>query len=409
MRASFNTRCQTEFIHFFLDLSERLVYGRSRSTGLGEPAIIFSWKTVFYVSERRSYVVNGMSLRSSTVRERRSPMGQMRFPAKRSGREPSPRLRRPEAASKRDERASGSPLEVVDVVRHGLGRGSRLDLTILSAGRRVRLTGLCAKHVLSYRRIEEAAMEQGLVLPWLRPANRVWRRFLAPAMEQARTEPWLEGEAIEEAIQAEIGALLEDLERGESASDLMEGKAVEQEEHMLVSPTALVGWVRKRLVDDVLPRATIAEAAAAHLGMRQVRPRFADGRPHAWAFPLPLSSVRESREAEALSVDERSPSKPVELGEAPRDLYEVTERGELEPPLGPVQDPRSQSGISFVHGGIGAGSSGPLKMKFDAGSGPPAAVPRGISARDDEMRVGSSGPAQNGFRLRVALDNGTKP
>ncbi|MGH9323406.1 MAG: hypothetical protein ACRD3V_26425, partial [Vicinamibacteria bacterium] len=132
----------------------------------------------------------------------------------------------------------------------------------------------------------------------------VWREVLATAMEGARVEPWLEGEEIAGAIAAEIRALLESGPRGGGASGLMEGKVVERGDHLLVNPRALVRVVRSRLVDDVLPQATIAEAAAAHLGMRQLRPRFVDVRPRAWAFPLPLAAIREN--GETLESTERS-------------------------------------------------------------------------------------------------------
>jgi hypothetical protein len=121
----------------------------------------------------------------------------------------------------------------------------------------------------------------------------------------------VEGEGAVEAIATRSGAA-RGLQRGDSASDLLEGKVVKQGGYLLVSPGALVRSVRRRLVDDVLPQATIAEAAAAHLGMRESRPRFADARPRAWAFPLPLAGAREHCEAWALRLDEGACSKPGE-------------------------------------------------------------------------------------------------
>jgi hypothetical protein len=251
----------------------------------------------------------------------------MESPAKLSGRETSHIADARQSGPKAERQLPVSALEVTDVVRYGMGRGSRIDLTIVSAGHRVRLTGLPAKHVLSYSRIEKTAIEEGLVLPYHRSANRAWRKVLSRAMEHARVEPWLEGEEIAEAIATEIRALLGGGPRGEGASDLMEGKVVEQGDHLLVSPTALVRSVRRRLVDDVLPQATIAEAARARLGMRESRPRFGDARPRAWAFPLVLAAAGENREAGKRRLDRRVPSKPVEGREALGEAREQTERG----------------------------------------------------------------------------------
>lgn len=103
---------------------------------------------------------------------------------------------------------------------------------------------------------------------------------------------------------------------------------VEQGGYLLVSPGALVRWVRRRLVDDVLPQATIAEAAAAHLGMRESRPRFADARPRAWAFPLPLAGAREHCEAWELRLDEGACSKPGEEPDKKEELAEAREPAE---------------------------------------------------------------------------------
>ncbi len=245
----------------------------------------------------------------------------MESSAKRSGRQTTNGAHAHRGSPKLGRRPAASALEVTDVVQHGMGRGSRIDLTIVFADRKVRLTGLPAKHVLSYGRIEKSAIEQGVVLPYLRFANREWRKVLSPAMERASVEPWLEGEEIAEAIAQEIRALLEDCARGESASDLTSGKVVERGDRFLVSPKTLVPAVRSRLVDDVLPQATVAEAATAHLGMRQSRPRFADARtrPCAWAFPMPLAAARVYREALEAPRDERSVVRradPLQRGDA---------------------------------------------------------------------------------------------
>lgn len=70
----------------------------------------------------------------------------MESPAKLSGGETTqiPDARR--SGPKPGRQVAAAALEVADVVRHGMGRGSRIDLTIVTAGHRVRLTGLPAKH-----------------------------------------------------------------------------------------------------------------------------------------------------------------------------------------------------------------------------------------------------------------------
>jgi hypothetical protein len=267
-------------------------------------------------------------------------------------------------------------LEVTDVVQHGTGRGSRIDLTLVLAGRRVRLTGLLATHVLSYGRIEKSAIEQGVVLPCFRSANRVWRTVLAPAMEQVRIEPSLEGEEIAEAIAAEIRSWLDGCHRGDNALDLIAGKVIEQGGRLVVSPRALVRAVRSRLVDDVLAQATIAEAAAAELGMRQSRPRFADGgpRPRAWTFPLPLPAVRSSWTVEAFG-DPSMEGRDGGRFEAPMG----TERWELDR-LGGVTNDAS---LDPVHGSQTLGVISPL---------------------DSEMGAGSNGPRENHLEVRSIGD-----
>ncbi|MGH9333096.1 MAG: hypothetical protein ACRD21_05030, partial [Vicinamibacteria bacterium] len=234
-------------------------------------------------------------------------------------------------------------------------------------------------------------------LPYLRSAHRVWREVLATAMEGARVEPWLEGEEIADAIAAEIRALLEDCHRGEGASDLAEGKVVKQGDRLLVSPRALVRVVRSRLVDDVLPQATIAEAAAAHLGMRQLRPRFVDVRPRAWAFPLPLASARENREVGELRLDEGASSKPGEEKEVLGDAQEWSERG-----AGAGEANRIRSTDR------GASVASPLptekyeldpldreKKRFHAGPAGGGRVLGHLSPMDHEMPAGSNGRQKN--------------
>ena len=143
---------------------------------------------------------------------------EMESPTKRSGRETGDisdvRRSRPKA----ERQLAVSALEVTDVVRYGMGRGSRIDLTIGCAGNRVRLS-LPAKHVLSYGRIAKSAIEGGLLLPYDRSANRAWRKVLSRAMEHAPVEPWLEGEEIAGAIATEMREPLDGCHRGENEFD----------------------------------------------------------------------------------------------------------------------------------------------------------------------------------------------
>lgn len=292
------------------------------------------------------------------------------------------------------ERQPGiSALEVTDVVRYGIGQGSRIDLTIGCAGERVRLR-LLARHVLGYGRIAKAAIEQGLVLPYERSANRAWRKVLARAMGQARVEPLLEGEEIAGAIAAEIQGLLGDSHRGDSASDLVEGKVVKQGDHLLVSPAALVRSVRRRLVDDVLPQATIAEAAAAHLGMRESRPRFADTRPRARAFPLPLALDRETPPAGEPPVDDSASSKSGQEEEELAD-GQSAERGAGEAQW---QWNRSMDRNIGVPSPLAADGYevDPLDRRKKRLHSGPAGGGWVVSARDDEMPSGTNGSRKNG-------------
>ena len=145
----------------------------------------------------------------------------------------------------------------------------------------------------------------------------------ARAMEHARVEPLLEGEEIAEAVAEEIRELLTEGPRGETASDLVAGKVVELGGRLLVSPTPLVLAIRRRLVDDVLSRAAIVESAAAHLGMRELRHHFRDGRPHAWAFPVAVVAAFQSRAAGELLLVEGASSR---TGEEREGLDESKER-----------------------------------------------------------------------------------
>jgi hypothetical protein len=255
-------------------------------------------------------------------------------------------------------------IEVTDVIRYGVGAGSRIELAIGTAGHLVRLR-LLAKDVLSYGRIAKAAMEQGLVLPYERSANRAWRKVLARAMERARFEPLLEGEEIADAVAEEIKALLEAGARGESASDLTAGKVVEVEKHLLVSPNSVVLAVRRRLVDDVLSKAMVAESAVAHLGMRQVRHRFADSRPRAWAFPLPLVPARENRVTGEWRVVEGASSNTGKEGDGMGESPDSTERsaGNTGSGLDPVHGPEGEPRISPNNKEVPAGSTGPTEKK----------------------------------------------
>ena len=266
----------------------------------------------------------------------------MESPAKSSRGEPSQSRDTSDAGSKARKRSAVSALQVSDVVRYGRGARSRIDFTIGCSGRRVRLR-LPARDVLSYGRIGKAAMQEGMVLPYERSANRAWRKVLARAMERARAEPLLEGEEIAEALSEEIQVLLEGGPRGESAFDLMAGKVVELGDRLLVSPKSLVLAVRKRLLDDVLSQATIAEAAAAHLGMRELRHRFPDARPRAWAFPQ-RAGTRENREAVEFRRVEDVSSKPGEEKETrPGRANEASVRWEQS---GPVHGPNGKTHIS---------------------------------------------------------------
>jgi hypothetical protein len=251
------------------------------------------------------------------------------------------------------------------------------------------LTGLPAKQVLSYRRIEKAAAEEGVVLPYFRFADRTWRKILSPAMELARVEPMLEGEEIADAIVAEIRALLEGWNRGESASDLLAGKVIEQRDRVLVSPKTLVGAVRSRLVDDVLPQAAIAEAATAHLGMRQSRPRFSDAgtRPCAWAFPRTALTSRPHRdgapsprelensksEGEATDPDtEPVPSmdgRSAPVSPTRPELYDLDrlDGAKCDSPQDPVHGRRALEGISQLDKGKASGSNGRKELGNEPG------------------------------------------
>jgi hypothetical protein len=252
-------------------------------------------------------------------------------------------------------------LEVTDVVRYGVGVGSRIELTLGTADHSVRVR-LRATDVLSYSRIAKAAMEQGLVLPYERSANRAWRKILARAMERARFEPLLEGEEIADAVAEEIQALLEAGARGESFSDLVAGKVVEVKDRLLVSPKSMVLAVQRRLVDDVLSQAMVAESAAAHLGMREERHRFPEGRPRAWSFRLPPPRASESRASvESSVVEGASSNRGSELGES----HHSTVRGVLPAGSGvdPVHGPDAEAHISPDRNEVRAGSTGPAEKK----------------------------------------------
>jgi hypothetical protein len=90
-----------------------------------------------------------------------------------------------ETTPKPARQTAATALEVVDVVRHGMGRGSRVDLTILFAGHRVWLNGFPAKHVASSAESESRG-GGGRGLAYFRFADRTWRKILTTAMEHAR-------------------------------------------------------------------------------------------------------------------------------------------------------------------------------------------------------------------------------
>jgi hypothetical protein len=246
----------------------------------------------------------------------------------------------PEPAADGEE-ASESPLTVTDVVQRGTGLACRFDMTLGVAGRHVRIVGLPARHILSYRKIAAAAVAEGLVLPYFRHANARWRGILSAAMERATFEPSLEGEEIAEAIVAEIRASLVRRDRGSRAEDLTSGRVVPEGDRLLVSPKAVVDAVRSRLVDDVLPGSVITEAAASRLGMREVRPRLpgAATRPRAWAFPTcamaePRSDEQAAEAAVGPAFDDRVGA-AVWTGPGPRGAQRIANgRGHLR--VGPL-------------------------------------------------------------------------
>lgn len=305
-----------------------------------------------------------------------------------------------EWASRRTRRAEegGSPLslEVREVVRRGAGRGTRIDLTVVLGERSVRLKGVRARHVLSYDRISKLAVEQGgVVLPHFRSADRVWREILAPAMEAARCEPSLEGEEIVDAIVAEIRALLHRDRSGTGASDLREGKSVEWQGRLLVSPMALVQAVRRRLVDDRLPKATIAEVAMSELGMREARPRLAeDVRPRAWAFPAQVAARSERREGER-APDAEAPSRslvgtalagPGGFRSMDHGRVAVSDALPTACELDPTVQAISTEAVDPVHG------PGVRDQNFP---------------EDGRLRAGSKGPSQNAPEPRIrSMDHG---
>jgi hypothetical protein len=188
-------------------------------------------------------------------------------------------------------------LEVRDVVQHGTGPGSRFDLTITYEGRRRRLRSVPAKQVPSYKHVTGFAMEEGLLLPSFSHGDRVWRKALAPAMKEARVEPWREGEEITRAIAAEIRSLLESSHGGERGCDFSAGQVVVEVDELFVRPAQLVLAVRRRMVDDVLPRAVIADAARRHLEMYPTRRRLIDDKRFCWwAFPAAALAWREAED-----------------------------------------------------------------------------------------------------------------
>jgi hypothetical protein len=214
------------------------------------------------------------------------------------------------ATAKKAERLAR--VRVSEIVQYGEGQGSRIDLTIEVSGRRVRLTRLRASDTMSYRKIRQKAIQQRTALPFFRDGDEVWSEAFCAAMKRARFEPLLEGEDVAEAIAAEIVALLKLRERGRDAADLKAGKVIKRRDQerkpcLVMSPDVVAEHVRRRLVDDVLPRATIVEAAKSLLGMRGMRPHFPDARPGGWAFPLPLPATRELDELEATSTSAASP------------------------------------------------------------------------------------------------------
>ena len=299
----------------------------------------------------------------------------MESPAKRSRRQGSPVADVSRSGPEPEGKEAISALEVADVVRYGTGRRSRIDLTICSAGRRVRITGLPTKHVLSYRLIAQSAVEEGLVLPYRRFADREWRKVLARGMEHARVEPWLEGEEISEAIAFEIRARLDAGPRGDSASDLKAGKVVQKGDRLLMSPTALVLAVRDRLVDDVLSRETIEAAAAKHLGMEQRRPPLPDAQPRAWAFPMPLPAAREPEEVPEDAPESKLESKEDGLDESV--LSKLCEKAPEALSMAPLPAAHAVDGNSVRSMDQGASPVSPLTRK--------------------RSKTGSDGPEEIGF------------
>jgi hypothetical protein len=186
------------------------------------------------------------------------------------------------------EDAAAAPLRIPEFVQYGTGRGSRVDLTIEFPGGRVRVTGVRAKDVVSYRKIKQAAMEQGAVLPFFPNGDEVWTAVLTAGRAHARKEALLEGEEIFEAIAEGICKMLEDSERGRDAGDFRAGKGIEvvldERPHLLVCPSVLVRRLRRVRVDDRPPRATIEEAAARLLAKRTARPWLGEVRPKLGRF-----------------------------------------------------------------------------------------------------------------------------
>jgi hypothetical protein len=184
-------------------------------------------------------------------------------------------------------------LSVSDVVRripgHGTAGGSRIDLTVaLEGDGQTRLTYVPARHLLNYAHIRR------LVLPHLgRSTNRIWSELLGRAFRDARVEAFGEGEDLLQVVAEEIRSLLERWGRGTTAADLRAGKTVAEGKDLLVAPKRLIAAVRLRLPDEALRRSDVAMSASGWLGMRAAHPWLPDGRPRAWAFPLPLPALDE--------------------------------------------------------------------------------------------------------------------
>lgn len=171
------------------------------------------------------------------------------------------------------------------------------DVTVTQGDQSRTFLRVESEELVSYTAFRPRLIAHGISTP---PSNRklrdAWDIWINALIRTAENSQAIPAESVGAVLPEQIVRWLRQRDEGETTDDLFRGQVIRAERRVYANAVQIVNAMRDLLQDDRPARTIIVDAAIA-LGMREERPRLANGeRPYVWSFPVEVLADKEGEQ-----------------------------------------------------------------------------------------------------------------